>query len=154
MERIKALTRLAAMIAVVIFLSTWLPQWYREGELGKEAYKQLNAHMERIQAQIDENQAYVPLMSEEAFHQDVSQEEISAYVDTWLNQSLGEHRYSQETKEEVKAELLALYESQKELAKNQTYHHYVNIVRGISLTVIVLVLAITLLIRQKQRLKK
>ncbi len=154
MERIKALARLAAMIAVVIFLSTWVSWWYSESESSQGAYEQLNTHMKSIQAQMDENQTYVPLMSEEAFRQDFSQEEVSAYIDTWVMQALGEHRYSQEIIEEVKTEILGLYESQRELAKDQTYHHYVNIVRGVTLTVIVLALVIAYLIKQKQGLKK
>lgn len=154
MERVKALTRLAAMIAAVMLICTWIPKWYSEGELSKAAYVQLNTHLESIQKQIDDDQEYIPLMSEEDFHRELTQEELSAYVDTWLTQVIADRTYTQETQEEVKGDIIALYESQKELAKDQTYHHYVNIVRGISVTVIVLALAITCLINQKQKLNK
>ncbi len=154
MERVKALARLVMMIAAVTFACTWIPQWYTPVDSNKKAYEQLDEHMQSIQKELNENQEYESFMGEEAFYQAMSEEELSGYVDAWLNNAMKDRSYAQEAQDEIKKEIIALYESQKALTKDRVYHHYIRWVRGIALAMILLSLSIIMLIRKKGRIEK
>lgn len=153
MERIRALTRLVMMMAALTCICTYVPQWYVRSDSDK-AYAQLDEHMQAIHEEINEGQAYERFMDEQLFDQDLSSQELSAYVDQWVSNEMKLHAYSQETQDAVKKEIAALYESQKALAQDHVYDHYVWIVRGTAITLLVLSIDIIVLLRKKERLSQ
>lgn len=154
MERIKAVARLAAMIAIVLFGCTWIPQWYARGAASAQAYNQLNEYMRSIQKELNGDQPYECFMSEAVFEETMTEEALSSYVDAWLNDAIRDRLYKQETRSEVKNAIIALYQSQKALARDSVYNHYVWVVRGISLAMILLSWIILWLLRRKEKRTK
>lgn len=154
MERIRALTRLVLMIALITLVCTWISPWYAKEDTNKKAYEQWDAYMQTIHKEINQNEEYTSFMSEEEFAQDLSKEALSDKISQWLEGEMKGHAYSQETQEEIKQELTGLYQSQKTMAEDPVYFRYVWITRGAAATILVLSLAIIGLLKKKERLLK
>ncbi len=153
MERIKALVNMILFIAMIVLISTWTSLWHIDREDPTQAYAKWQEYMESIQAQLQLDDTE-PLFTEAQFAHKLSDEQLSKQADEWLTTYLSPDIYEQETMDEIKQEIIALYHSHQTWLTHPVYQHYVTLVRIIAISAIVLSLLILWLIMKKQTMVK
>lgn len=153
MERVNSLCRILAISAITLLIVVFGFESLPQSESAKLAEESLHKQINEIQTALNEDQKdEIVLFETGSLYKNYTAEQLDQMVSEWLTKAGKGRTYSDEMIQQVKAEIIALYHKQKEIASDPLRSSVSDwIVKGATLILILCNLNIIFVFRKQRK---
>ena len=153
MERVNSLCRILAISAITLLIVVFGFESLPQSESAKLAEESLHKQINEIQTALNEDQKdEIVLFETGSLYKNYTAEQLDQMVSEWLTKAGKGRTYSDEMIQQVKAEIIALYHKQKEIASDPLRSSVSDwIVKGATLILILCNLNIVFVFRKQRK---